>query len=132
MTASLEHGGMRRGLSSGKPMMRSGHRNMPGKQVESATNLDSLKISAEGYERGRQLNTLRNQTADSGVVGTRLYQQKQSQQTAANSSAANVNSIPGVRTSYGTAQFATMNQKSGGNISSMPQIKGVHKHSPSG
>ena len=70
------------------------------------------------------------------MVGTRLYQPKQSQQTAANSSAANVNTLQGVRTSYGAAQFATMNQKSGGamsaNISSMPQIKGVHKHFPSG
>jgi len=47
--------------------MTAGQKNLlQGKLIESAINLDSLKISAEGYEK-RALNTLRNQTADSGV-----------------------------------------------------------------
>jgi len=40
--------------------MTAGQKNLlQGKFIESAINLDSLKISAEGYEK-RALNTLRN------------------------------------------------------------------------
>jgi len=58
LTASSDHGGARRGFTGKHMTSQPMNRNNPGKVIESAHALDSLKISAEGYGE-RRLNTLR-------------------------------------------------------------------------